>query len=104
CDGLFYEPVYRSALFAVDPVEFPALGGRIPWAAVRCPVAERAAYEESGWIPHPLLLGTDADGGPGVEALAKIAANPGQLRLAAHPLVAEKCRSRAVRDSHPRTR
>ena len=27
CDGLFYEPVYRSTLFDVDPAVFPALGG-----------------------------------------------------------------------------
>src|SRR6516164_5085818 len=25
CDGLFYEPVYRSSLFPVNPAEFPAL-------------------------------------------------------------------------------
>jgi len=27
CDGLFYEPVYRSTLFDVDPSAFPALAG-----------------------------------------------------------------------------
>jgi dTDP-4-amino-4,6-dideoxygalactose transaminase len=104
CDGLFYEPVYRSALFPVDPAAFPALGGRLPWAALRCPVAERAAYEESVWIPHRVLLGTDADVDHVVEAVAKIAARPDELRTADHPLVAEKARSRAVRDSGPRTR
>jgi dTDP-4-amino-4,6-dideoxygalactose transaminase len=25
CDGLFYEPVYKSSLFPVDPADFPAL-------------------------------------------------------------------------------
>jgi hypothetical protein len=31
----------------VDPADFPALGGRLPWEATRCPVAEKAAFEES---------------------------------------------------------
>src|SRR5215470_7136316 len=39
-DGLFYEPVYRSALFRVDPRDFPALGARkaedVPWAKTHC--------------------------------------------------------------------
>jgi L-glutamine:scyllo-inosose aminotransferase len=104
CDGLFYEPVYRSALFPVDPAEFPALGDRVPWADVRCPVAERAAYEESVWIPHRVLLGTDADVDQVVEAVARIAARPDELRAADHPLVAEKAQSRAVRDSRSRKR
>jgi dTDP-4-amino-4,6-dideoxygalactose transaminase len=104
CDGLFYEPVYKSALFPVRPAEFPALGGQVPWAGLRCPVAERAAYEESVWIPHRVLLGTNADVDAVVEAVAKIAASPDELRAADHPLVAEKARSRSVRDSRPGTR
>ena len=59
CDGLFYEPVYRSTLFDVDPAFFPALGGRLPWGGVRCPVAEKAAFEESVWLPHRILLGPE---------------------------------------------
>src|SRR5215216_2692460 len=35
-DGLFYEPIYRSALFHVEPRDFPALESRtaedLPWA------------------------------------------------------------------------
>ncbi|MFY9569763.1 MAG: DegT/DnrJ/EryC1/StrS family aminotransferase, partial [Blastocatellia bacterium] len=62
-DGLFYEPVYRSALFNVDPRDFPVLESRgaedLPWAKTRCPVAERAAYIESVWLPHQLLLGSE---------------------------------------------
>jgi dTDP-4-amino-4,6-dideoxygalactose transaminase len=98
CDGLFYEPLYRSALFRVDPADFPALGGRLPWAAQRCPVAERAAYEESVWVPHRVLLGANEDVDQVVEAVAKVRGNVDELRKADHPLVALKGRSRAERD------
>src|SRR6267142_6840851 len=38
CDGLFYEPVYKSSLFPVDSTDFPALswGGRSRWICDRC--------------------------------------------------------------------
>ncbi len=98
CDGLFYEPVYRSTLFAVDPRDFPALGGRLPWEGTRCPVSEKAAFEESVWIPHRVLLGTEADVDSVIEAIAKIHANPDELRRAEHRLVHLKSMSRALRD------
>ncbi|HKQ07282.1 MAG TPA: DegT/DnrJ/EryC1/StrS family aminotransferase [Blastocatellia bacterium] len=100
-DGLFYEPVYRSALFQVDPRDFPALGVRsgeaLPWAATRCPVAERAAYEESVWLPHQLLLGSSEDVGQIVEAVGKIQSNLDELLRAEHPLIAIKQTNRAER-------
>jgi len=98
CDGLFYEPVYRSTLFQVDPRDFPALGGRLPWEGTLCPVAEKAAFEESVWIPHRVLLGTEGDVDSVLEAIAKIQANPDQLRRAEHRLVRLKSMSRALRD------
>ena len=98
CDGLFYEPVYRSTLFDVDPASFPALGGRRPWEGVRCPVAEKAAFEESVWLPHRILFGTEADVDGVVEAVAKVRANVDELRTAEHPLVRLKSMSRAHRD------
>jgi dTDP-4-amino-4,6-dideoxygalactose transaminase len=98
CDGLFYEPVYRSTLFDVDPRDFPALGGRLPWEGVRCPVSEKAAFFESVWIPHRVLLGTEADVDSVLEAIAKIQANPDELRRAEHRLVHLKSMSRALRD------
>ncbi len=98
CDGLFYEPVYRSTLFQVDPAEFPALGGRVPWAKVRCPVAERAAFEESVWLHHRLLLGSENDVDSIVEAIEKIRANPQELCTADHRLVRLKSMSRTHRD------
>ena len=33
CDGLFYEPVYRSSLFPLDPTDYPALSWGRPQAA-----------------------------------------------------------------------
>ena len=98
CDGLFYEPVYRSTLFDVDFRDVPALGGRLPWEGTRCPVTERAAFEESVWIPHRVLLGTEADVDSVLEAVAKIQANPDDLRRADHRLVRLKSMSRALRD------
>ena len=101
CDGLFYEPIYRSALFNVDPRDFPALRSRgtedLPWAATRCPVAERAAYVESVWLPHQLLLGGEQDVDQIVEAVAKIQSNPDELQQAEHRLIEIKQMNRAKR-------
>ena len=99
-DGLFYEPVYRSALFQVDPRDFPALADRgedLPWAATRCPVAERAAYDESVWLPHQLLLGSEQDVDEIVEAVSKIQNNVDELLRADHPLIEIKQTNRAER-------
>ena len=60
CDGLFYEPVYKSSLFNATPDSFDALRRnrkRADFKAYSCPVSERAAYEEAVWLPHHLLLG-----------------------------------------------
>jgi dTDP-4-amino-4,6-dideoxygalactose transaminase len=101
CDGLFYEPVYRSALFNVDSRDFPALeargGDRLPWQDVQCPVAERAAYEESVWLPHQLLLGSDQDVDQIVEAVNKIRDNIDELLRAEHRLIEIKQMNRAER-------
>jgi dTDP-4-amino-4,6-dideoxygalactose transaminase len=100
-DGMFYEPIYRSALFNVDPRDFPALRSRhteaLPWAATRCPVAERAAYVESVWLPHQLLLGSEQDVDQIVEAVEKIHSNLDELLRAEHPLIEIKRMNRADR-------
>src|SRR5262245_7753124 len=53
-DGRFYEAVYKSSLFEFAAEKYPA------WAQQRrafdCPVAERAGYEESVWLPHRIFL------------------------------------------------
>jgi dTDP-4-amino-4,6-dideoxygalactose transaminase len=96
-EGLFYEPVYRSPLFQVDPRDFPALAKDLPWAKTRCPVAERAAYEESVWLPHQLLLGSEQDVDHIVEAVEKIQNHVDELLRAEHPLIAIKQMNRAER-------
>ena len=101
CDGLFYEPIYRSALFRVDPSDFPYLevpGAQgLPWRNAHCPVAERAAYEESVWLPHQLLLGSDRDVDQIVEAVSKIRDNIDELLSAEHRLIEIKQMNRAER-------
>jgi len=100
-DGLFYEPVYRSALFNVDPRDFPALRSSgtedLPWAKTHCPAAERAAYLESVWLPHQLLLGGPEDVDQIVEAVEKIQSNVDELLRADHRLIAIKQMNRAER-------
>jgi dTDP-4-amino-4,6-dideoxygalactose transaminase len=102
CDGLFYEPVYRSDLFPVDPTEWPALS----WARSQpldlrtkyhCPVSERAAYEESIWLPHHLFLGSSKDADDIAEAVLKVCVNIRELRGLKHPAIATKAMSRAER-------
>jgi dTDP-4-amino-4,6-dideoxygalactose transaminase len=102
CDGLFYEPVYRSALFPVDPADFPALswGRSAPLnlkTLYQCPVSERAAYEEAVWLPHHIFLGTRKDTDDIAEAVLKVCKNISELRNLQHPAIACKNMSRADR-------
>ena len=102
CDGLFYEPVYKSSLFPVDPADFPALSwGRPQPLNLRemyhCPVAERAAYEESVWLPHHIFLGRRNDVDDIADAILKVLENVEELRGLRHPAIARKTTSRAER-------
>ena len=102
CDGLFYEPVYRSALFPVDPADFPALSwGRSEPLNLKtlyhCPVSERAAYQEAVWLPHHLFLGSRKDVDDIADAVLKVCENVNELRNLKHPAVARKTMSRAER-------
>ena len=102
CDGLFYEPVYKSALFPVDPSDWPALSwGREKPLDLKtkshCPVSERAAYEEAVWLPHHIFLGSKKDTGDIAEAIQKILANIEELRGLKHPAIEVKAMSRADR-------
>jgi dTDP-4-amino-4,6-dideoxygalactose transaminase len=102
CDGLFYEPVYRSALFPVDPTDFPALswGRSAPLdlkTLYRCPVSERAAYEEAVWLPHHIFLGRRRDTDDIADAVLKVCENIGDLRNLKHPAIERKDMSRAER-------
>ena len=83
CEGRFYEAVYRSDLFPATVEDFPALAHNRPepldYSKVRCPVAERLAYEESVWLPHFLLLGDDKDVDDILTAVEKLATRLDEL-------------------------
>jgi hypothetical protein len=87
-DGLFYESVPRSSLFPAPAGSFRALA---------CPVAERAAYRESVWIPHWVLL-ADRDGLERVAmAIGRIQEHADELVGFDHPSIREKGMNRADR-------
>jgi dTDP-4-amino-4,6-dideoxygalactose transaminase len=104
CDGLFYEPVYRSSLFPLNPNDFPALTwGRENSLDLRkmycCPESERAAYKEAVWFPHQLFLGTGADVDAIADAIHKVLANIEELRGLEHRAIRNQNLSRADRES-----
>lgn len=101
CDGRFYEPVYRSALFPARAEEFPqlALGRERPldYREFHCPVAERAAYCEAVWLPQFVLLGEERDVDDIACAVAKVMENRDKLAAAGEQLAGLKAMSRAER-------
>lgn len=102
CDGRFYEPVYRSDLFHASPEVSPQLRlGReqpVDYSRVCCPVSERAAYQESVWLPQFLLIGEDdRDLADIVEAIVKVSRNLSGLAGADPSLAGLKSMSRAQR-------
>ncbi len=104
CDGLFFEPVYRSSLFPVDAADFPALswGREQPLdlrSMYRCPESEKAAYQEAIWIPHQFFLGPRADVDDMVTAIHKVLWNIESLREVDHPAIRTQRLSRADRES-----
>jgi hypothetical protein len=46
----------------------------VDYSETRCPVAERAAYMESVWLPHQLFLGTRQETDDIAAAIEKVAA------------------------------
>ena len=104
CDGLFYEPVYKSSLFPLDPADFPALSwGREKPLDLRkmysCPESERAAYHEAVWFPHQLFLGGDEDVDAIADAIHKVLENIEELRGLDHKSIRNQRLSRADRES-----
>ena len=95
CDGQFYEAVYRSELFQMEAKRYPA------WAASEqrphCPNAMRAAYEESIWIPHQVLLSEPGSMTRVAEAVFKVAENAAQLIEAQTPEIDRLRRPRSRR-------
>ena len=104
CDGLFYEPVYKSSLFPVNPSDFPALSwGREKPLDLRnmykCAESEKAAYQEAVWFPHQLFLGSEKDVDAIVGAIDKVLANVESLRDLDHKAIRNQRLSRADRES-----
>src|SRR6202790_4220104 len=104
CDGLFYEPVYCSSLFPLDPNDFPALSWGRPKPLdlrnmYKCPAAERAAYHEAVWFSHHLFLGGKADVDSIVDAMFKVLENLEELRGLEHRAIKNQGVSRADRES-----
>src|SRR6516165_1788912 len=104
CDGLFYEPVYKSSLFPVDPTDFPALSwGREKPLDLRsmysCPESEKAAYHEAVWFPHQHFLGTAKDVNDIADAIHKVLENIEELRGLDHKAIRNQRLGRADRES-----
>jgi dTDP-4-amino-4,6-dideoxygalactose transaminase len=102
CDGRFYEPVYRSDLFYATPENCPQLSA--DYSTVRCPVSERAAYEEAVWLPQFLLIGDDQDVDDIAAAVTKVTRNLDALSKADPALAGVKAMSRAERPMRERAR
>jgi dTDP-4-amino-4,6-dideoxygalactose transaminase len=104
CDGLFYEPVYKSSLFPVNAADFPALSwGREKPLDLRsmysCPESEKAAYHEAVWFPHQLFLGSKKDVDSIADAIDKVLTNIESLRGLDHKAIRNQRLSRADRES-----
>jgi dTDP-4-amino-4,6-dideoxygalactose transaminase len=104
CDGLFYEPVYKSSLFPGDPTDFPALSwGREKPLDLRsmysCPESERAAYHEAVWFPHQHFLGSSNDVDDIADAIHKALENIEELRGLDHKAIRNQRLGRADRES-----
>ena len=104
CDGLFYEPVYKSSLFPIKSSDFPALSwGREKPLDLRsmysCPEADRAAYHEAVWFPHQNFLGSTADVDAIADAIHKVLTNIEELRGLDHKAIRNQKLGRADRES-----
>lgn len=95
CDGRFYEAVYKSDLFYATPKNCAQLDS--DYSACHCPVSERAAYEESVWLPQFVLIGDEQDVRDVASAIAKVAANLTTLAAQNPSLAGAKAMGRAQR-------
>lgn len=83
--GDFYEPLYKIEIMNAKSSRWPMLRERygegiLGHADIRCPVTEKAAYEEACWMHYPYLSGGQKDLEDVVEAIAKVQANAAELR------------------------
>jgi hypothetical protein len=65
----------------------------------KCPVAERAAYQEAIWFPHYLFLGGRENVDGIVDAILKVLHNVEELRGLEHVAIKNQGLSRADRES-----
>jgi dTDP-4-amino-4,6-dideoxygalactose transaminase len=90
-EGNFYEPLYRAPLWHFRRDDFLACSASgTDCTRFLCPVAERAAYEESIWLHHSLLIGGEEETGAIAEAIAKISANSAELAGMPRPPVSAR--------------
>jgi L-glutamine:scyllo-inosose aminotransferase len=97
CEGVFYENLADSPLLPLDAQRYPA------WAAAHerradCPVARRAAYQESGWVWQHRLLGEGADVDDSLAAIPKVHDARPQRLSAEHPALVRRAKARRRRD------
>lgn len=101
CDGRFYEAVYHSDLFYATPDNCPQLAaGRetaVDYSACRCPVSERAAYDESVWIFQFTLIGEEEDVRDVARAVGKVCGALDELARQDPALAGVKAMGRAQR-------
>lgn len=79
CDPYFYTPIYHRHLFPLRASEYPSCrkryGDSLDPQSVKCPVAEKAAYEEAIWFHHALFLGGKEDMDDMICAIEKVKKN-----------------------------
>ena len=80
CSGRFYTPLAEDPLFAPDPLTNAAARSGARYDPAAFPVAHRAAFDESIWLPHELFLGSESDADDVVAALARIQRHAAELR------------------------
>jgi len=80
CSGRFYTPLAEDPLFARDPLTNLATRSGVDWDPAAFPVARRAAFDESLWLPHELFLGGEPEVDDLMAALARVQARAGDLR------------------------
>jgi dTDP-4-amino-4,6-dideoxygalactose transaminase len=80
CSGRFYSPLNEDPLFASDEATNAAIRAGASYTGLSFPVARRAAYDETIWLPHQIFLGSEADVQDLVSALAKVQTLAAHLR------------------------
>jgi len=80
CSGRFYTPLAEDPLFAPDPLTNAVTRSGVSYDPAAFPIAHRAAFDESIWLPHELFLGGDAEVDDVVAAFARIQRHAAELR------------------------